>query len=381
MFDGLLGYLVPLVITETGLSKTVMGIIFGSSSIFGALFDFLLSKYLRNSHFKRLFLIMFATCLFYPLVLWQAKTITVFLIAMAMWGLYYDLSNFGDFDFVGRQKNHYEHAKQFGVISVFKSLGYLLSPIIAGLLIGQVVSWEPFAFAWIILGFSISFFIVLKKTAKDILPSPTIRLVRKISIKKELNLWRNIGLLILPALILTMLLNVMDAFFWTIGPLFAENFTAIHPFNGLFLAAYTLPALLVGWMVGKVTKVFGKKRSAFFCFLIGSILLLLFYKIQNPFILMFTIFIASFFFGLSWPAINGAYADYISESNRYEKEIEGLEDFATNVGYVVGPMAAGYLADKAGNIPAFSLLGVVGIVFSLILLRFTPKSINIPQNP
>lgn len=84
MFDGILGYLVPLVITQAGFSDTVMGIIFGSSSIVGGVFDFLLSKFLNNTHFRRLYLAMLAICALYPLILWQAKGIWMFLLAMAM---------------------------------------------------------------------------------------------------------------------------------------------------------------------------------------------------------------------------------------------------------------------------------------------------------
>lgn len=116
LFDGILGYLVPVVITSSGLSKTEMGLIFGFSSVAGAVFDFLLSKYLKNTHFRRIYLIMFACCFVYPLLLWQAKGIWLYLLAMSVWGLYYDLENFGNYDFVGRKAEEEEHASHFGVM-------------------------------------------------------------------------------------------------------------------------------------------------------------------------------------------------------------------------------------------------------------------------
>jgi sugar phosphate permease len=77
------------------------------------------------------------------------------------------------------------------------------------------------------------------------------------------------------------------------------------------------------------------------------------------------------------PSLGGAYADYIVETPHYEKEIEALEDFFTNIGYVVGPIIAGILADKFGNINVFSIIGFGSMMIILFLLKVTPKSIRI----
>jgi MFS family permease len=83
---------------------------------------------------------------------------------------------------------------------------------------------------------------------------------------------------------------------------------------------------------------------------------------------------------MALPAINAAYADYISEAPQVEGEIEGLEDFAFNIGYVVGPISAGVLADILGMKGAFSILGAFGAALAFILLVVTPKNIVIRTN-
>lgn len=379
MFDGILGYLVPLVITQAGFSDTVMGIIFGSSSIVGGVFDFLLSKFLNNTHFRRLYLAMLAICALYPLILWQAKGVWMFLLAMAMWGIYYDLQNFGDFDFVGRKADPDVHTAHFGVLTSFKSIGYLLAPLLAGLLIGATnVGNNVYIFSWIILGVACIFFVGVlfasRKKEKDEVEPKTIKPVNFI---RELFLWKTIGKILLPALMLTIFLNIIDAFFWTIGPLVAESFASFHPFNGLFLVAYEIPPLIAGVIVGAITQKFGKKKTAFISLLVGS-LLLAYLPLFHSFLgVTLLVFLSSCFIAFSWPSIDGAYADYISESMKYEKEIEGIEDFSTNFGYVVGPMLAGFLADKVGNTSSFAYLGFAGVIVSLLLLKFTPKSIKV----
>src|SRR4030042_5053659 len=75
VFDGITTYVTPLVLTENGMSKTVMGLIIGSSSVFGAGFDFLMCKLFKNSYYRRVFLAMFAGSALYLLVLATAKTL------------------------------------------------------------------------------------------------------------------------------------------------------------------------------------------------------------------------------------------------------------------------------------------------------------------
>jgi MFS family permease len=360
------------------MSVGTMGVILGTSSIAGAVFDFLISKFFPSTNFRRVFLIMFAVALVYPLILWQATAMWMFLVAMALWGFYYDLHNFGNFDFVGRNVDPKEHSSSFGVISVFQSLGYMLAPILTGLVIGEVVNWEPFALAWIFLVIGLGFFLVLlrltrTKQIKKTKEAPA----QKINFLGELHLWQSVGKRIFPILILTMFLNIVDAFFWTIGPLYAESFTAFGDFEGVILTAYTLPSLLIGWFVGSFTAKLGKKHAGFLSFAVGSGFLTLLAIIENPFLIVATIFVASAAISMAWPAINGIYADYISESPRVEKEIEGVEDFFTNMGYVIGPMLAGFLAEAFGNSNSFALIGAVGIIAGLLLLVFTPKKLSL----
>jgi len=322
---------------------------------------------------------MFGLCFIYPLILWSAKGVWLFLIAMAVWGIYFDLENFGNFDFVGRGTGNEGHASHFGIISVFKALGYLIAPLIAGLLIGEAtIGWQPYIFSWFMIGIAFLFFIVLLIIGKRRVSRDENEHMRhKINVIRELSVWKNIGKLLFPVLLLTVFLNILDSFFWTIGPLLAETLGNIHPFNGLFLTMYELPPLLVGWFVGHATKRLGKKKTAYVGFLFGSSFLLFLPFVQFPLGILTAVFVASICFGFALPSINGAYGDYIDETTTYEKEIAGLEDFATNVGYIIGPAFAGFLADKVGNIPSFAVFGFFGVIVSIVLLKVTPRSIII----
>jgi len=380
LFEGIVCYVTPLKISQAGFSDTALGLIIGFSSIAGGVFDFLLSKFLTNTHFRRVYLLMFAGSFVYPLVLWQAKSIWVFLIAMAIWGFYLDLNTFGTYDFVGRKFDHEEHSANFGIIDIFKELGYVLAPLIAGLTLGitGIIDWKPILLMLMFLTIALFFYFLLKRltsrATKEYIEQTTYK---PLNFLREFSLWRKIGLILLAPLAITMMFNIFDSFFWTLGPLIAENFKELHPFNGLFLTAYTLPPLFMGWFVGNITKKFGKKRTAIISFLIGSFILSFFMFLHTPILILSDVLIAAFFVGFTAPAISGAYADYISESSQVEKEIEALSDFFINLGYVVGPIAAGYLADRVGNAQTFSVLGMGGIILSIILLVVTPRHITL----
>lgn len=378
IFDGIFTYVFPLAIEQNGFSKTMMGIIIGSSSVVGAFFDFIISKYIRNTHFRRMYFLMFAFCFLAPIILWSAKPLWIFLLASALWGIYYDLYSFGKFDFVSRATTKEEHSSGFGMLSIFSSLGYMIAPILAGLAIGEIVDWKPYSLMYGMLIISFLFFCILvylhrKKEGQ----SPTSEVHKPINFLKEIGIWEKIGKLIFPLLILTTLLSTFDAFFWTIGPLISENYKNLHPFNGLFLTLYTLPSLLIGWFVGGITLRFGKKRAAFLSFILGSLILSLFPFVTNTFLILALVFFSSCFISIAWPSINGAYADYISETKQYSGEIEALNDTFTNLGYIIGPISAGFLADQLGNQNAFTVLGIAGAITAFFLWQKTPKEITI----
>ncbi|HZZ98921.1 MAG TPA: MFS transporter, partial [Candidatus Saccharimonadia bacterium] len=270
MFDGVVSYIVPLTISQGGLSNTMLGLILGSSSIAGAAFDFFLCKFLSNTHFRRVYLLMFILCGVFPFLLAHGSSVWLFLLAMAIWGFYYDLMSFASFDYVGRKADEGHHTSTFGAMNVFKALGYMIAPLIAGLAIGEsdTIGWQPFALIGTFLGISFLFYLLMVGVTKKDGPEFMQNVVcRRLNVLVEVHLWRKIGKVLIPILLMTMFFNIFDSFFWTLGPLLTESYKQLHPFNGLFLSAYTFPTLFMGLFVGKLTSRFGKKRTAFVSFL------------------------------------------------------------------------------------------------------------------
>lgn len=372
LFDGIISYVTPLALTQSGLTTTVMGFIISSSSVFGAIFDLVLSRILLNTNFRRTIFLTLMVSFVQPLLLWQAKTIPLFVIAMATWGLYYDLSNFGMFDFVGRQMKPEEHVSSFGVIEVLRSLGYLLAPIIAGILVVEMVDLKAYAVAWVFLVVALVFYFallyLLKREKRDFLEEVKLR---PVNFLRKIAIWKVIGKKIFPILALTSLFFVYDAFFWTIGPLYIEGLQTHDFLSGSILTAYTLPALLLGWFMGGIVAKFGKNRSIFVAGLLGFLVLIAFPFVNSVLLIVAVVFVSSCLTSISLTTIRGVYADYIQAVPKEETEIEALGDFSTNIGYVIGPVTAGFLADKIGNAQSFAALGIAGSILVLILYKFS----------
>ncbi len=384
LFDGTVAYLVPIAITESGMSHTLMGIILGTSSVAGALFDFLLCRFFTNTYYKRLFVWMFAVCLFVPFILYKADTFLMFLLAMVLWGIYYDFKGIGVFNFVGKGTDFDKHAESFSLIQIFLSLGYLIAPLCVGFLVAEELNWQPFALAWIFIVLSIFFFGILlflsKKISVETGSTQGILNQGPRDFSTEIHLWKGIGRALFPVLFFIFLITFVDAFFWTIGPLLAsELIHALGAFSGAFMAIYMFPALLTVFWVGRYSEKFGKKHGAIISFFLGACVLTLFPLAGTTAWILPLVLLAAVGLSLAVPLIQGSFADYIAETEEYEKEIEGLEDFYTNLGFIFGPMTAGFLSDQIGNLATFAALGLFAGSAVVVLSLFMPKSIDLKE--
>lgn len=382
IFDGILMYLAPIVMTRAGIPVGTVGLIIGLSSVAGLLFDIILGRMLENATYRTMFFIMLIVAATYPVFLFGATTITMYLVAMAIWGLYFNLYNMGALDFVESTSPPERYASSFGVLKVFDGLGYLIAPFIASLLLLAATTNRAMT-GWLLsllLIAGVFFFRLISIKQKKFDTNETPR-TNVYGLLTEIRLWKKVGHLLFPVLLLTLTINLVDSAIWTIGPIFSESLVSHgSEGGGAFMIAYTLPPLLVGWIVGKFVARYGKRNTALAALLIGSILVMIVGIVKSPMLLVGTIFFASFSFSLAWPSINAAYADHIREIPEYSKEIETVEDWFTNVGDVLGPIAGGFAAQYIGNANAFAAVGGFGAIATLLLIWYTPKNIILQKD-
>lgn len=379
-FDGTLMYLAPIVMTNAGLSEGTMGLIIGISSVEGLAFDVILGRLLERSSYRMMFFGMLLVAASYPFFLFGANTITMYLVAMAVWGLYYNLYNMGTIDYVESTAAAEKFTSSFGVLKVFDGLGNLIAPFVGSLLIVAALSkTQMMHWPLVLIALAFAFYLMLLLANKKEKPHHATRKKRvSFGVFKEIYLWNEIGHILFATFLFTVSLNLVDSAIWTIGPIFSESLagTIGKSGGGIFMLAYTLPPLLVGWFVGTFVLRYGKKNTAIGGLLCGSLFVTLIGFISVPAVLIAIIFCTSFCFALAWPTINAAYADYILSDSKFSKEIEAVEDWFTNFGDMLGPILGGYAAQFLGNAHAFSAIGVFGTIAALLLFRFTPDKIT-----
>lgn len=368
-FDSIMSFIVPLKIVEDGFSKTEMGVIIASSSVIGAIFDFILSRFTKNTTFHKLYFYMFLFCISFPLLMAIGSSIFIYIAAMAAWGFYYDLLVFGNYNFVKSETGSNEHAKSFGLLDAFRAIGFIAAPVIAGLFVFENrIDPQIFVMALIFLGLASCMYLLLSHVTRNTSGAQIVHPHRHFPKMNEFYRWIRVSKKIYPLIIIGVLLYTVEAFFWTLGPLLSESLSQIHPFGGILLSMYFLPTILTGFMIGTIISRFGKKRLAYGSLFMGSVVLLFLGFIHGPLLIIATVFISSTLTSLVYPSFKGLIADYISKEFEYESEIEGLADISGNLGYVIGPFAAGILADILGIQQAFFALGFIIICVLLGLL-------------
>ncbi|MCR4329452.1 MAG: MFS transporter [Candidatus Roizmanbacteria bacterium] len=370
IFDAVLSYFIPILIIQHSYSKTQMGLLIGSSSFFGAVFDIFFSKFVKTPRFRSLYIAMFVLSTAFLVVLYTAHSIWFFILAMLLWGIYWDLFHFANFDFMSTIVTEYERPSSFGLLVVLQSLGITIAPLLAGLVIGSLMGTGPFVLSLGMLTISFMFFLNLLASTRIAHVVVPVESERKNNWLTEFHLWKKISRRLIPLLVLTFFLYVVDAFFWTLGPLLALQ-DKFGSFGGFILVAYTVPFLFGGLFLKHITVRYEHRHIAFICFSIASVLIVLLSTIAAPLLVMALIFAAAFFLSLSLPTVNALYSNYIADERMYEKEIEGLADFFYNLGWMIGPIAAGLLSDAIGISSSFTVLGVIGCIVGIVLFRIT----------
>ncbi len=374
IFDGLIMYLTPIVMQQSHIQLGTIGLVIGLSSVGGMFFDILLVRVLENANHRRIFLYCFLAASSTPLILFGATTITVYLVAMAVWGLYYNLYEIGLLAYVDEKVPKEKQVSTFGFLNVFEGLGYLVAPFIASILLLVVVSnfaLAGWSYSFLIIAFI--FFLFFSKLGKNIFPK---RAKRKnfYNLITEEKFFDKIRLRLLPVLFLTLTLNAVDAGVWTTGPILSEKITPGFA-GGAFMIAYMIPPLLSGWIVGILAKKFDKKNTALFALLFGSLLITAIALTKSPMFAIIAIFFVALFWTLTDPTIKTAYTEHIADLAVSHKEIETVDDLFVNLGDTIGPIIAGYSAQFFGLENSFIIIGIIGILASFILFYFMPKNL------
>ena len=375
--DAILSFWIPGFVQDSLSSSIAMGFIMSFSSIVGLGADLVLPQLIRGITVRKLLILGIFASLGFSVILLGATAnplIIIFLIGMALWGLYYEFLGFAGQQFVADVVPSKLHSASWAVIGTFKNLAYFLGPIVGGWIIIKGNKMPPLTAILFVL---IGFFILMASGKRQ--DRKLDFDVREVNFFREITHWAVLFKRVWPVITMSVFMGLIDSFFWTVGTIYTEKLANINWLGNMLLPFYTLPSLFMGFIVAKWGIYQGKKRLAEILLLISGILLSFFIFSDSVFWLLLMVFTSSLLLAIVYPLVDGVYSDVIARMGSERRHMIGLSNSTTSLAYIVGPIMAGLIANFVGEKMTFIVIGMLTAFVSGILLLTTPKKLKLPQ--
>jgi MFS family permease len=320
-----------------------------------------------------------ASLIFAGILMWsiQWPVVGMLLVGMAVWGVYYEFLGFGSQQMVAESIAKSDRTKAWATIGVFKSLAYFLGPILGSSLILTRGNVEVvyLAAGCVLVGFV--FWKVLKFAGKEKIIND--QETERLNLLDELSHWKALFTHVWPILIISLMLGLVDATFWTTGTVFSDILARENLWGGMFLPLYMLPPVVVGIFLSRWGIKSGKKKISELFLLLGGVCLSLLGVTEVVWLLLLGSLLTGVMLSIAWPMMEAVYSDIVARMGRERKHMLGLSNSTTSIAYIIGPVAAGWLSSVVGERMTFVVVGLFTVVISLVLLWVTPKKLKLPQ--
>lgn len=380
--DAIISDWIPTYMQGTLGGSLMMGLMMSFSSLIGFLADLIFPQLFRKVAERRM--IMFAISSMFMIagvLLWTTHfpLISLFLLGMGIWGLYYEFLGFGLSSFVARVAPITTRSGVWSIMGVVKSIAYCIGPLIGSWLFvwqGNLVIIFVYAGLtlvsygiWLIVGLSKKKNSVIEESGET----------EGVHILEEIGYWKVLFKHVWPILLVSYLLGIIDAAFWTTGVVLSDNLARDNWVGGLFLSAYMLPEIFIGFVVVRLGIYKGKKKMAE-KFLFVSGLLMAGMGMVNSIVAMVGL---SLLIGgttaVAWPLVNAVYSDILTRMGKEQKHLMGMSSSMVNLSFITGPVLAGLIANKMGEKMTMMFVGFFVTFIALILLFVTPRKLKLPQ--
>lgn len=360
-------------------SPLLMGLVISFSSIIGFGADLVFPQLLKQVKTRKLILMAIgASLIFSGILLWTIvwPYLILFLMAMAVWGVYYEFLGFSGAQFVAESVPAMARSGAWAIMGVFRSLAYFLGPIIGSYVAINKGDNETVwvAVFCVLIGYVI--WIMMGRSSK---PSGTLEVVEKINIVQEIRRWKTLFIHVWPVLTISVIMGLIDATFWTTGTVLSDNLARESWWGGMFLPLYMLPMVLIGVVVARWGIYKGKKKMAEIFMLLAGLFLACIGAVDAIWLLLLVSLLTGSALSIAWPLTDAVYSDIINRMRKEGKHMVGLSSSTLSLAYIVGPILAGGITQMVGEKMTFSVMGIFMALAAIILLLVTPKKLRLPQ--
>ena len=378
--DAILSDWVPSFMQVALGGSLFMGLVFSFSSVVGFVTDLIFPQLLRKFKARRLILLAIAANLIFSgILLWTTtwSWLVLFLLAIAVWGVYYELLWFGSAQFVSDNVPTESRSGVWGVLSVFKSLAYFIGPIVGSWLAisrGNMTT-VVVAAAMVCVGYVV--WVLTSK--KEKMHEQEIEPVEKFDIGEEVGYWKVLFVHVWPVLLISLTMGLIDATYWTTGAVLSDIMARDGLLGGLFLPAYMLPPIFMGVILAKWGVYKGKKKIAEIFLLFAGVFLALLGMKESLWSMLLLSFLTGVALSIAWPMVDAVYSDILARMGTERKHMVGLSSSTTSLAYIIGPITAGFISSRVGERMTFVVMGVLTVIVAIVLLFVTPRKLRLPQ--
>lgn len=376
--DAILSFWVPNLLQDTLGDSLVMGLVMSFSSVIGFGMDLIFPQLIQGVTVKRLVMFSATTSLLFSITLLtalQLPVIWIFLLAMAIWGVYYEFFGFAEQQFIADTLPLKLRSSGWAFYGVFKNLAYFLGPLIGAWVVLKGDYLPPVsAIFFVIVGFAV---LLLFKRGHERKFDVEFKKVNLIS---EISHWKVLFVHVWPVVILSLVLGLIDSTFWTTGTVLTEKLARTNFAGSFFLSLYQLPSMFVGLIMAKFVISEGKKKLAMMLLLGSGMFLLAIGFVQSVYLVLVLVFLSSTLLAVCYPLTNAVYSDIVAKMGRERKHLIGLTSSSVSIAYIIGPIVAGFVTKMVGSEKTFSVMGAVTVVVAILLLIVTPRKIKLPES-
>lgn len=376
--DSIMSYVAPVLLERHIGDPFLMGLMLSSSSIVGMICDFGFGKWFKGRTYAFYLLSMFGFIFFFPLsLLVLPPKIMVFFLAMASWGVYYELLRFSHFHFVHTFFSVDQHARVWGWLETTRALTF-----IAGIAVVTYVldaESQP-ALVAALAAFGMALFVSLVFIrVNGVKNSGETAKAKTDSWFTELAMWRILLRKLWPITLFSIILVMIDSTMWSIGVLLSERLHHISWWSGLLIPVYAVASTLIAHWAPWVAKWQGKKRAAFVAGVVSGMAWIISGIFLPPKWFVLGVFVSTWGYAIALPEITATNEDFVVRSPRAANELVGLDGMVHSAAYVIGPTLAGLIAHFVGYQRTFAVMGLLLALAGLWCLYITPRKIRLPQ--
>ena len=358
-----------LALFSDGLSPnyTVFGVVMGLPWLFSLLTDMPAGALAERIGKKRLIVIGLGGL---------AASGALFYFVSGIFQLFWALVFFGTFEgfltvagmsaVIAASPSGSEHRFVGGYTSA-SALGYTLGPLAGGL----VVAWSGNRIPFLVFG---AICLVAMFVAAAIIPGPRHEhdsiapALRKVFVHDRICLAGlreffssgRVSWLVGSSVLLA---GMWSEFIWAVEPVFVERLGLSPLTGGLVLAAFVVPFTLLDYPIGAwIDRTRKRFVSILGGLILGGIAMILFGLARSPLALILLAALVSAAYALFYVAVNGIF-DSLSDRHR-RGHVTGVWQAAEDIGYVLGPIAGGMLADMFQLSGAFVAFGILFLLVS-----------------